>query len=78
MDKEIFQVPIKIFTIFTPLRELCFLDVKLPSFFYHPPMAQSSALRNKEELKEDDSESCLLLVFSLHKNTTHAPDAAEL
>jgi hypothetical protein len=81
MDEEIFQVPIKIFTIFTPLRELCFLDVKLPSFFYHSPMPQSSALRNKEESKEDDSEPCLLLVpvvFSLHKNTTHAPDAAEL
>lgn len=65
----------------TPLRELCFLDVKLPSFFYHPPMAQSSTLRNKEGSKEDESEPCLLLVpvvFSLHKNTTHAPDAAEL
>jgi len=45
----------------TPLRELCFLDVKLPSFFYQPPMAQSSTQRHKEGSK-DDSERCLLLV----------------
>lgn len=77
MDEDIFQVTISC----TPLRELCFLDVKLPSFFYHPPMAQSSSLHNKEGSKEEDSEPCLLLVpvvFSLHKNTTHAPDATEL
>jgi hypothetical protein len=65
----------------TPLRELCFLDVKLSSSFYHPPMAQFSTLGNKEGSKEDYSEPCLLLApvaFSLHKNTTFAPNAAEL